>query len=216
MDDETKQQLLAQFQEYLETAGFSSEEGEAAPDLFTLLGEMAALRNEVKIESRQFKTALDEFKEVFGLLHSGHEQLSRKLDKYREDLKNQRREVTRAMLLELIDVYDRLAAGLAVLANYRPLSKFFGAKTPKQDRRFIQGVEAGQTMTLRRVEQILAKYQVSPIDALHKPMNPHWMVAVEIDNQPELADGIVTEELRKGFLWNEDVLRLAEVKVNKP
>jgi molecular chaperone GrpE len=41
------------------------------------------------------------------------------------------------------------------------------------------------------------------------------MRAVEMDSQPHLENGIVTGELRKGFLWEEDVLRLAEVKVNK-
>lgn len=215
MDNETKHHLLAQFQEYLEAADFSAEEGESPPDLFTLLGEMSALRNEVKIESRQFKTALDEFKEVFGLLHSSHEQLSRELEKYREDLKSQRREISRGLLLDLVDVYDRLAAGLAVLENYRPVASLFGARTLKQDKQFIKSVEEGQTMILRRIEQILVGYQVYPIEVLNKPVNPHWMVVVEVDNQPDVASGIVTEELRKGFLWHEDVLRLAEVKVNK-
>ena len=41
------------------------------------------------------------------------------------------------------------------------------------------------------------------------------MSAVEISHDPKLDNGIVIEELRKGFLFEENVLRLAEVKVNK-
>jgi len=41
------------------------------------------------------------------------------------------------------------------------------------------------------------------------------MRAAELDQCPNLANGIVTEELRKGYLWQGELLRLAEVKVNR-
>jgi hypothetical protein len=41
------------------------------------------------------------------------------------------------------------------------------------------------------------------------------MRAAELDQRPDLANGIVTEELRKGYLWRGELLRLAEVKVNR-
>ena len=215
MDDGNKSRLLAQFQEYLETVDLpQDDEGTQQTDLFDLFSEMSALRNEVKIESRQFKTALDEFKNTFDLLHASHTQLSRELDKYRDELQTQRRDITRAMLLDILDVYDRLAAGLAVLVNYQPVSSWLG-KTTQQDKQFVHGVQEGQTMILRKIEQILAKYQVQAIDALHKPVDPHCMSVVEVDNLPDIANGVVVEELRRGFLWDGQVLRLAEVKVNK-
>ena len=75
-----QQALLARLASYLEqqdqadtaapTAGVAE-----APDLFTLLSELAALRNEVKIESRQVKAALDQFGELFDLLRDAHRRL---------------------------------------------------------------------------------------------------------------------------------------------
>jgi molecular chaperone GrpE len=50
---------------------------------------------------------------------------------------------------------------------------------------------------------------------LGQSVDPHTMTVVELDHNPELENGIVTRELRKGFLWGNDVLRLAEVKANK-
>ena len=46
-------------------------------------------------------------------------------------------------------------------------------------------------------------------------LDPHTMNAVEIDRDPKIDNGIVLEELRKGFLFEDQVLRIAEVKVNK-
>lgn len=215
MDNDSKNRLLAQFQEYLETTDLGlEEEGSPQTDLFDLFSEMSALRNEVKIESRQFKTALDEFKNTLDLLHTGHAQLNRELDKNREALQTQRRDISRSMLLDLLDVYDRLAAGLKVLENYQPVSGWFGHST-KQDQQFVHSIQEGQTMILRKIEQILTKHQVQAIDALHQPIDPHCMSVVEVDHQPDIANGVVVEELRKGFFWDGQVLRLAEVKVNK-
>jgi molecular chaperone GrpE len=41
------------------------------------------------------------------------------------------------------------------------------------------------------------------------------MRAIEIENRNDVENGIVTGEIRKGFMWENEVLRLAEVKVNK-
>lgn len=70
-------------------------------------------------------------------------------------------------------------------------------------------------MTLKRFEQLLQRHQVYAIDCVGKPLDPRTMSAVEISQDPKLDNGIVIEELRKGFLFENNVLRLAEVKVNK-
>jgi len=41
------------------------------------------------------------------------------------------------------------------------------------------------------------------------------MRAAEIEQRSDIGNGIVTEELRKGYLWQGELLRLAEVKVNR-
>jgi len=56
---------------------------------------------------------------------------------------------------------------------------------------------------------------VTAIEVLNQSLDPYSMTAIEIDHNPKIDDGIVTEELRKGFKWQNKILRLAEVKVNK-
>jgi molecular chaperone GrpE len=212
MDESTKESLTEQFRTYLDSYQ-ADEETTQKTDLFSLFTELAALRNEVKLESRQVKTALDLFKDSFDTVQSSYDQLNKDLERCRHEQGAQKREITQALLLAFLDVYDRLEAGMKTLNNYTP--SLLAAYFCKRERRLIQGLQEGQAMTLRRTLQLLARYQVHPLDVLNKPLDPHRMQAVEVDSQPKLENGIVTEELRKGFMWGDEVLRLAEVKVNK-
>jgi molecular chaperone GrpE len=212
MDEATKYQLLEQFRTYLETYETDAGSDETTPttDLFSLFTELAGLRNEVKLEARQFKSALDQFRTVVETLQSTQAQWRQDLD---ERHRQQRRETMRSMLLEMLEIYDRLEDGFATLSNFKPSrwTRWF----TKHETRVMGGLKEGQAMTLRRFNQFLTRYRVRPLEVLNKPLDPHCMQAVEADSQPHLENGIVTGELRKGFLWEEELLRPAEVKVNK-
>ena len=205
-----KNQLLEAFQSYLEQAEDSFGEEAQETDLYSLFTEMAALRNEVKTESRHFKTALDDFKTVLGSLQSSHDALSESLEQRVTEQQKQHKQTQKNMLMDMLDVYDRLDAGLHALQKYTP-----GFWSSKHQSAFIEGVREGQGMSLRRLLQNLSRYGVQPIEALGKKLDPHIMRAVETASDSDYENGCVVEELRKGFLWDGEVLRLAEVKVNK-
>jgi len=211
---DTKKRLLEEFQSYLEQTDLEQAHGEAPPDLATLLGEMAGLKAEVKVESRHFKTTLDTLGEALSAIQSDNKALSDVLAGHQVQLQQQRDEILRAVLLELVDIYDRLSVGFGVLQSYHPVSSLFN-HSKKQDVDFIDAFKQGQSMTLRRFEQLLQRHRVVPIDCAGKMLDPHTMTAVEIAHDAKLDNGIVIEELRKGFLFGDQVLRLAEVKVNK-
>ena len=218
MDNETTERLLDCFRAYLDDApepDSNDEAGAAAErrtDLYSLFAELAALKNEVRLESRQVKTALDEFKSVFATLHASQNQLTGELDRTRAALPEQRRATLRPVLLELVELHDRLEAGLRALQNHRPsLLGRLGGREPA----LIQAVTQGQDISLRRLEQMLNAQQVVVLAALGQPLDPHTMRAAEVEHRAEVASGIVTEELRKGYLWQGELLRLAEVKVNR-
>lgn len=194
MDDSKKAELLTQFESYLQNV--DEIENTDTTDLFSLFTELAALRNEVKLESRQVKKAFDMFQENFDLAESN----------------NQHRELMRHLLLDFLEVYDRLDAAMLSLNQYKPS---VWAWFCKREIALINSIKEGQAMTLRRFEQQLAKYKVLPIEVLNKTLDPHCMRAVEVDKQTTIDNGIVTGELRKGFMWENEILRLAEVKVNK-
>lgn len=214
MDTETKDLLLDRFRAYLEsipeTVTPQAETGQT--DLFSLFVELTALKNEVRLESRQVKTALDEFKAVFTTLDANQTQLNEALERARTALQEQRRALLRPLLLELLELRDRLEAGLQAVQNYRPSRPSW---FHKRDRALLAAVEQGQEISLRRLEQLLHTQQVIPLETLGRRLDPHTMRAADIDQRDDVDNGIVTAELRKGFDWEDELLRVAEVKVNR-
>ena len=104
---------------------------------------------------------------------------------------------------------------MRVLQNYRPavLSRLFGLG--RRERALLQAFTQGQDISLRRLEQLLNNQQVTALAVLGQPLDPHTMRAAEVEQRRDVGNGIVTEELRKGYLWQGELLRLAEVKVNR-
>jgi molecular chaperone GrpE len=215
MDEANKLRLLEEFRRYLDDGAAIEESAAAQTDLFSLFGELAALRTEVRTESRQFRAALDTIGEAHGWLRDSQAHLERTLERLHGDFPTLRRNALRPVLLNLLDLHDRLAAALQALHGYRPVKGWLRVKSRPEDQRFIESIREGQAMTLRRLEEILARHEVRPLEVVGRPVDPHTMKVLELDRRPELDNGVVTAELLKGFLWGDEVLRLAEVKANK-
>jgi len=214
MNDTQKNRLLEEFQTYLEQTDLAQALSAEQPDLSSLLGEMAGLKSEVKAEARHFKATLDTLGDALTILRTDNKALADELAAHNERLQQVRSETLRTVLLEIVDIYDRLTVGFGVLQSYNPVSSLF-VHSAKQDVRFIESFKEGQSMTLKRFEQLLQRHHIYAIDCVGKLLDPRTMSAVEIGLDPKLDNGIVIEELRKGFLFGSSVLRLAEVKVNK-
>jgi molecular chaperone GrpE len=219
MNIETKEQLLERFRVYLDELpdAAPAEPGEEnrRTDLYSLFAELVTLKNEVRLESRQVKTVLDEFRAVFETLQASQAQLGGELERARAALPEQRRVALKPVLLELVELHDRLAAGLRALQSYRPtvLGRLLGLG--RRERAVLQAIAQGQDISLRRLEQLLNSQQVTALAVLGQPLDPHTMRAAEVEHRNDVGNGIVTEELRTGYLWQGELLRLAEVKVNR-
>jgi molecular chaperone GrpE len=212
MDPAIREQLLDRFRDYLDKTDPALPQQKAGtPDLFSLLAELAALKNEVKIESRQVKTVLDEFRGVFDALQQSNVRLDGELARQREQEAQVRQESERDLLMELLDLRDRIEAGRISMGRYQP-----GWLARRGDvTEFLDSISEGQAMNLRRLDEMLARRGVHPLEAVDQRFDPHTMHAAETARQPEHEDGRVVGEIRAGFLQHERLLRPAEVIVNK-
>ena len=215
MDEAAKEQLTARFRAYLDSDGAASDqsaaaEAEAAPDLFTLLAEVAALKNEVKLESRHIKAALDEFRGLYATLREANTRLADEQKRCREQEESLRQQAQKDLLLELLELRDRLQAGHDQAARFRP-----GWLTGRAAAEFVASMTEGMAMNLRRLDEALVRREVHPLPALGQTFDPHTMHAVELASDPTRAEGMVVGELRKGFLYQDNLLRSAEVVVNR-
>ncbi len=207
-------ELLEQFRQILEHSQATPRLTPDLPDLYTLLNEMASLKTEVKNETRQFKNALDTLNQTVEQLENNSQQLNTELERHEQQAAQSKEEAIRELLSDVIDIYERMLNSQNALEQYQPVNTLFN-HSKAQDIGFITSLREGQSIMIRRFEQLLKNYQVVPVDCVGLPLNPNTMNAVETGHDPQKAHGIVLEELRKGFLYKNNLLRLAEVKVNK-
>jgi molecular chaperone GrpE len=217
IDTNTKEEMITKFSHFLED--ISEEEltmSDSSVDLYTLFKEFISLKTEIKHESRQFKNALDSFKDVFTTLQRNSDVLTSELAQRRreqsQEIEIQKRKILKPLLLDLLELRDSIEAGVISSQNYRP---HFLSSILKHEKALIASMNEGQSMTMRRLDQLLVDHGVVSLHVLHQQFNPMLMRAVAVESCQTLSSGVVTVEVRKGYMWNEELLRLAEVKVNK-
>lgn len=224
MDAEARERLVAEFRACLEAldndGGHDGNEESAASlsapdapvDLSLLFAELSVLRNEVRIEARQFKTALDDMRGLTELLRDQNQRLTRDLERARETASSAQRQSERRLLLDLLDVRDRLDAAVTTFKAYQPS---FLARFAAAEHRLAMGLGEGIELTLRRLDELLSDRRVRPIDAIGAALDPNTMRAVSLATLPAHFSGEVLREVRRGFMREDELLRAAEVIVNK-
>ncbi|HEY8503424.1 MAG TPA: nucleotide exchange factor GrpE, partial [Gemmataceae bacterium] len=80
-------------------------------------------------------------------------------------------------------------------------------------RRNIESLLTGYSMSLSRLESVLARLGIEPIPCAGRPFDPEEMEVLELVPDSGQPPGNVLEEVRRGFRWNDKVLRYAQVKV---
>ncbi len=221
MDDHVKQALMGRFQAYLDRADETVPEppeetvGETA-DLYSLFVELAGLRSEVRTESRLVKDALEQFRGVFDTLQASQADLRQELDRARSTARATAREqadaALRPLLLDVIDLRDRLLAALHS-ATAPPPGRL--RRLWRRPAAVGEAWQEGLRMTLRRLDQVLLDRRVAPMALLGLPFDPRRARVVATRADRQAAAGTVVEEVRAGFLWDDQVLRTADVIVSK-
>jgi molecular chaperone GrpE len=104
------------------------------------------------------------------------------------------------ILVELLNVLDDLERTIEL------------AQTKHQDLpAFLKGVE----MILAHLYEMLKEYGVKSIEAEGKVFDPNYHEALmQIENK-DLPEHTIVEELQKGYLLNDRVIRTSKVKVSK-
>jgi molecular chaperone GrpE len=216
LDLEAKERLVEQIRACLDgDADDAADDGEPI-DLSTLLAEMAALKNEVRLQARQFKSALEQTQALSDALSEHNQVLARELERARAQAAEARAQAERGLLLGLLELRDRLQAGLDAQTARRPspLLRLLG-----DSERHARSLREGSALTLQRLDELLASHRVRPIAALGQALDPQCMQAVGIEWAPQAAEGVVLRELRRGYQQGHQqgtvLLRTAEVIVNK-
>ena len=104
------------------------------------------------------------------------------------------------IILELLNILDDLERTVDL------------AQSKHQDlSAFLKGVE----MILAHLYEMLKEYGVKPIEAQGKLFDPHYHEALMQAENKDVPEHTILEELQKGYLLNDRVIRTAKVKVSK-
>ncbi|QEL19698.1 nucleotide exchange factor GrpE [Limnoglobus roseus] len=76
-------------------------------------------------------------------------------------------------------------------------------------------VADGYTMSLRRVERTFDELGLETIPCFGEPFDPELMEVLDTATDTGQPAGTVVEVLRQGYIWNDTLLRYAQVKVAK-
>jgi molecular chaperone GrpE len=93
----------------------------------------------------------------------------------------------------------------------RAISSTNGDRSVEREACVVEGVE----MTLNEILKILEKFHVQPIEAKGKPFDPTYHEAMMQEETDEYPENTVINELQRGYMIHERLLRPAMVVVSK-
>ena len=131
--------------------------------------------------------------------HDLHLRALADFDNYRKRVQRERdnaaQEGKRQLVLALLDVMDDFERALAY-ANTAPESILTGAR-----------------VIHKRLTDLLQTQGVVPYTSAGQPFDPALHEAIDVINTDQATPGVVLNELRPGYLWGDEVLRPARVRV---
>lgn len=165
--------------------------------------DAAAAEEETSTES------VEELKARIEALNAQTEEYMQRLARSQADFDNFRKRTIREkeelgkyasskLIAELIPVIDNFGRAL----DTRPEGE--------ASESFVKGVE----MIYRQFDSVLQAEGLTTMEAVGQPFNPEFHQAVMQVESDEHEEGIVVEELQKGYMLKDKVLRPAMVKVS--
>ena len=111
------------------------------------------------------------------------------------------------LILQLLDTLDNFQRAL----DSAPAKGGISNKTSDDYDSFHKGVELIQN----HMKEILTKEGLKEIEALGKPFDPNFHEAVTQAESDKYDEGIVMNEISKGYMLNDRLLRASKVVVSK-
>jgi molecular chaperone GrpE len=127
-------------------------------------------------------------------LQADFENLRKRCDRQIEQVSQYSNE---RLVIQLLDVVDELEMAVKI------------AQTSDSSEALIQGVQ----MTLKRLRKVLEQEGVSPIESEGKPFDASKHNAIAATERDDVEGCVVIEEVRKGYMMKNKVIRPSIVKV---
>ncbi len=211
VENRWKREILDDFARWLdEVPGGPPEGGSAAPrkralsDLFSLV---MVLARDVARQNRSSRNAVAQLESTNAALAGVASSVSDQTRAIGELMDGQDRGLDgHAVALGFLEVRDALVRTLAVASTPSR-----AGVPPDQG---LGAVASSLGLILRKVDAILGRHGITRVETVGQPFDPKTMNAIGVSEIPGIPTGIVTQEVRGGFLANSRLLQAADVIVS--
>ncbi|MEK4060205.1 MULTISPECIES: nucleotide exchange factor GrpE [Paenibacillus] len=174
----------------------AADEAEAAQETGSFTGEETSGEASGSGEAaKRLQDLAEEYQGRALRVQADFDNFRRRTQKEKEELAQY---ATSKLVGELLPVLDNFERALAT-ASASTESEAFGK---------------GVNMIFRQLEGVLKSEGLTAMETVGQPFNPEYHQAIMQVESDEYEEGIVTEEVQKGYLLKDRVLRPAMVKVS--
>jgi molecular chaperone GrpE len=110
--------------------------------------------------------------------------------------------------------FAKYASGKLIEQLLPIVDNFERALSASKDNKDYEALLKGVDMIYRQLDQVLVQEGLQPIESVGQPFNPEFHQAIMQVESEEHEEGIVLEEMQKGYKLKDKVLRVAMVKVS--
>lgn len=212
-------------------------------DPYQMVAEWTALRHELKQQGKLLRSTQDTLVQALEVTRTEREQMPIRLEASQKQTLAQFEPIQEKLfqdLLGILDALDRACTywpeeleALSDTSHPKPtapkslwekVKKWFGGNytrsdasaksaTPESLSEIITSNQQGVELIRRSLLQVLRQRRVVPITAQGQPFDSQTMYAVGRESRADVTENTVIEEVVRGYLWGERVLREAQVIV---
>lgn len=146
------------------------------------------------------KAGSDALDEKYQALNDAYLRLRADFDNFKKRTQKEKADVMRyascELVTKLLNILDNFERAIAASEEDTPLA-------------------SGVKMVYKQLCEILKEEGLDAIACVGEPFDPNMHHAVLTGNEQEKDENIITEELQRGYIYKEKVIRPSMVKVNK-
>jgi len=161
-------------------------------DLEVLKSELQSVKDELKKARESSEGTLSKLKYLMADFDNYRKQMERQAASKAETIKAE-------LLLKFLNIRDDYLRALSV------------AKQSKSEAVVIEGLEG----ILKNIDSLLASEGVREIETVGTPFDPNVHDAIAYSERDDVPDNTVTNEIRKGYMLSNKVLRPSLVEISK-
>jgi len=176
----------------------------------TIKKKSSTTKDESIVTDESKKEKRNKSKEHIEQLESQIEQLKDKLLRNAAELENFKKRMQQEKIM------DRKYASKAIISDLlMPLDQLNKVVNMPTDNDLLKNFLIGFKMINDQLYNILYQDGLKEIDAVNQPFDPKYHYAIEKVQDKSKPNGINIEVVQKGYLYKEQLLRPATVKINE-